>query len=211
MEDRSLAPCWDIQPHLEQKPVMDLLKSIASVLMEVPKHEHRLDCRLITGSREYVWIREHIKIIAKEGTIPELKMVSGRLDFVFAINMVPIQFSKDCIFAPKKKHRLVRNKAESKQLTLFGGNDLEADHDLIWRILAEPYFIEEADEFPQWDVALVGINQYGSSVSEIRYHETVSVPLMDSSDARPDAAYIDDAPLKRRNTTDETVKKDGTV
>ncbi|ARX35363.1 MULTISPECIES: hypothetical protein [Proteus] len=211
MEDRSLAPCWDIQPSLEEKPVTYLLKSIAGVLTELPKHEHKLDCNWINGVRAYGWVKNHIQDTAEEGIIPELKMVYDKLDFVFAINNIPIQFSKDCISEPKKKHRLVRNKAEFKQLTLFGGDDSEAEEDLIWRVLAEPFYIEDTDDYPQWDVALVGINQYGACISEIRYHEAVSVPLMDNSEARPEATDISDAPLKRRNAPDETVKKDGTV
>ncbi|HFJ9806489.1 hypothetical protein [Morganella morganii] len=209
MEEKNLMPCWELQPELEEKPVMVLLRSIAGVLIEIPQHEHYLDSNWSTGVRAYDWVRNYLCLAAEQGTIPALKMISKQLDFVFAINEVPIQFSKDCIGIPKKKHRLVRNHAEFEQISLFGASEPEVD--VIWRVLAEPYYIEETDEYPQWDVALVGINQYGVKISEVRYHETVSVPLNDTSDSRPDEETINDAPLKRRNAPDETVKKDGTV
>ncbi|BET97675.1 hypothetical protein [Xenorhabdus taiwanensis] len=209
MDNRNLMPCWEVQPELDEKSVMCLLKSIAGVLTDVPKHEHHLDSNWSTGVRAYDWVRNHLSFAEEEGTIPGLKMVSKKLDFVLAINEVPIQFSKDCISAPKKTHRLVRNHAEFQQMTLFG--DSEPEIDVIWRIIAEPYYIEETDDFPQWDIALIGINKYGSIISEIRYHETVSVPLTDDSNLRPEAATIEETPLRRRNATDETVKKDGTV
>ncbi|MEX9779309.1 hypothetical protein AB7309_08240 [Providencia manganoxydans] len=209
MEEKNLMPCWELQQELDEKSVMALLRSIAGVLIEIPQHEHYLDSNWSTGVRAYDWVRNYLCLAAEQGTIPGLKMISKQLDFVLAINEVPIQFSKDCISAPKKKHRLVRNHAEYEQMSLFGESEPEID--IIWRVLAEPYYIEDTDEYPQWDVALVGINQYGVKMSEIRCHETVSVPLTDSSESLPEAADINDVPLKRRNAPDETVKKDGTV
>lgn len=64
------------------------------------------------------------------------------LDYVVALNKVPLQFTKDCINNPKKKHRLRRNKVEYEQLSLFG--DVEAEQDITWRVIAEPFYPKRA-------------------------------------------------------------------
>ncbi len=112
---------------------------------------------------------------------PGLEMLSKGLNYVLALNKVPLQFSKDCIDNPKKRHRLLRNKVEHEQLSLFG--DVEAEHDITWRILAEPFITEEeGDELeqslPRWEVALVGFNSYGAQISMVTHQSNVTVPLI---------------------------------
>src|SRR5690606_30851634 len=116
-----------------------------------------------------------------EGTIHGLEMVSKGLDYVVALNKVPLQFSKDCINNPKKKHRLLRNRVEHEQMSLFG--ESESEQDITWRILAEPFISAEEEgeldaTLPRWEVALVGFNAYGAQISMVSHQSTASVPLM---------------------------------
>ncbi|MDA1381853.1 hypothetical protein PCI56_25010 [Plesiomonas shigelloides subsp. oncorhynchi] len=157
LSDNQLAPCWEFQPHLNESNVRRLLAEIASVLEQVYYHRHALDSNWSEGVRAYDWVRNHL--IKNEENIPGLQMVTTSLDYVLAMNKVPLQFSKDCIANPKKKHRLHRNKVERQQLSLFGEN--EAEQDITWRILAEPYLPEDDDDdelqsaLPRWQVAIV--------------------------------------------------------
>lgn len=190
-------PCWECQPYLDEKSVMTLLREIAGVLTTLPYHEHHLDSNWSKGVRAYDWVRNYL--IQSEGDIPGLTMASKGLDFVFAMHKVPIQFSKDDIDAPKKKHRLLRNRVEHEQLALFG--ETEPEQDITWRVLAEPYFIEDEEEggVPSWVVALVGFNAYGAIVSQVLHHAGISVPVMTSGSTEiPAEAVIDDVPVLRR-------------
>lgn len=91
---------------------------------------------------------------------------------------------------------------EHEQLSLFG--DVEAEHDITWRILAEPFITEEeGDELeqslPRWEVALVGFNSYGAQISMVTHQSNVTVPLIPvDSTSLPGEAEIDDALLRRR-------------
>ncbi|MDH1318606.1 hypothetical protein N5C39_09530 [Enterobacter bugandensis] len=213
MSDHQLAPCWEFQPYLAEKNVRQLLAEIANVLEQLYYHKHTLDSNWSEGVRAYDWVRNHL--IQSEGTIPGLEMVSKGLDYVVALNKVPLQFSKDCINNPKKRHRLLRNKVECEQLSLFG--DVEAEQDITWRILAEPFISVEEDgelesTLPRWEVALVGFNAYGAQISMISHQSTASVPLMPlDSNSFPDEAEIGKAHLRRRNKDqDLDVNSNGT-
>ncbi|VEA04358.1 Uncharacterised protein [Salmonella enterica subsp. enterica serovar Sanjuan] len=158
MSDNQLAPCWEFQPYLAESNVRQLLAEIANVLEQLYYHKHTLDSNWSEGVRAYDWVRNHL--IQSEGTIPGLEMVSKGLDYVVALNKVPLQFSKDCIDNPKKRHRLLRNKVEHEQLSLFG--ECEAEQDITWRILAEPFISEEEDgelesTLPRWEVLSLGL------------------------------------------------------
>lgn len=220
MSENQLAPCWEFQPYLAEVNVRRLLAEIADVLEQLYYHRHTLDSNWSEGVRAYDWVRNHL--IQNEGIIPGLEMITKGLDYVVALNKVPLQFSKDCISKPKKKHRLLRNKVECHQLSLFG--DSEAEQDITWRILAEPFLIEtDADQeekdggelessLPRWEVALVGFNAYGAQISMVSHQSTASVPLMAiDSNILPDEAEINKAPLRRRkNDQDLDVSNNGT-
>ncbi|ASM06831.1 TPA: hypothetical protein ACF3P8_002352 [Serratia marcescens] len=220
MSERQLAPCWEFQAYLDEASVMNLLAEVAGVLEQLYYHGHTLDSNWSKGVRAYDWVRSHL--IKNEKNISGLSMVTKGLDFVLALNKVPLQFSKDCIAAPKKKHRLLRNKAEFEQLSLFGGSEPEAEQDITWRILAEPYLsvlsdddIDDDEEItlPRWIVALVGFNSYGAAVSEVRYEPVASIPPMsvDSSDL-PSETDIEEPDLRKRKKgeDDQDVKDNGT-
>lgn len=214
LSDNQLAPCWEFQPHLNESNVRRLLAEIANVLEQVYYHRHTLDSNWSEGVRAYDWVRNHL--IKNEENIPGLQMVTTSLDYVLAMNKVPLQFSKDCIANPKKKHRLHRNKVERQQLSLFGEN--EAEQDITWRILAEPYLPEDDDDdelqsaLPRWQVAIVGFNAYGAPISMVSHQSTASVPLMPlDSSTLPDEAEIGKAPLRRRTKDqDLDVSNNGT-
>jgi len=213
MSNDQLAPCWEFQPYLAESNVRQLLAEIANVLELLYYHKHTLDSNWSEGVRAYDWVRNHL--IQSEGTIPGLEMVSKGLDYVVALNQVPLQFSKDCINNPKKRHRLLRNKVEHEQLSLFG--DIEPEQDITWRVLAEPFISEEEDgelesTLPRWEVALVGFNAYGAQVSMVSHQSTASVPLMPlNSSTLPDEAEIGKATLRRRNIDkDSDVSNNGT-
>lgn len=212
MSDNQLAPCWEFQPYLTENEVRPLLAEIANVLEQIHYHRHALDSSWGEGCRTYDWVRSHL--IQNEGSISGLSMVSKGLDYVLALNMVPLQFSKDCISSPKKKHRLLRNKVEQEQLSLFG--DVEAEQDITWRILAEPFLQEEEESeelestLPRWEVALVGFNAYGAPISKVSHQSTASIPPMPVDSASlPVEAEIENATLRRRNK-DMDVDQNGT-
>ncbi|ECE6263713.1 hypothetical protein T072_23385, partial [Salmonella enterica subsp. enterica] len=100
MSDNQLAPCWEFQPYLAESNVRQLLAEIANVLEQLYYHKHALDSNWSEGVRAYDWVRNHL--IQNEGAIPGLEMVSKGLDYVVALNKVPLQFTKDCINNPKK-------------------------------------------------------------------------------------------------------------
>ena len=110
MNENQLAPCWEFQPYLAENYVRHLLAEIANVLEQLYYHKHALDSNWSEGVRAYDWVRNHL--IQNEDAIPGLEMISKGLDYVVALNKVPLQFTKDCINNPKKKHRLRRNKVE---------------------------------------------------------------------------------------------------
>ncbi|WP_140921175.1 hypothetical protein [Limnobaculum xujianqingii] len=202
MSESELMPSWECQPHLDETSVRNLLTEIANVLTMVPYHTHVLDSNWSIGVRTYDWVRNHL--ILNEGNILGLKMISKGLDYVMTLNLVPIQFSTDSIDSPKKKHRLLRNRVECDQLSLFGKT--EPEQDLTWRVIAEPYFIDETEgdednTIPSWAVALVGINSYGAIVSQVLHMSGVSMPvsLVDNA-IRPEEADIDDVEPRRRNS-----------
>ncbi len=201
MSENQLAPCWEYQSFLSEADVRPLLAEIANVLEQIHLHRHALDSSWSEGCRTYDWVRNHL--IQNENSISGLSMVSKGLDYVLALNQVPLQFSKDCISSPKKRHRLVRNRVESQQLSLFG--EVEPEQDITWRILAEPYLEEgEGEELemalPKWEVALVGFNSYGAQISRVSHQSTASVPLMSADSASlPIEAKIGNATLRRRN------------
>lgn len=213
MSNNQLAPCWEFQPYLAEADVQHLLSEIASVLDQLYYHQHVLDSNWSKGVRAYDWVRNHL--IQNESSIPGLEMLSKGLNYVLALNKVPLQFSKDCIDNPKKRHRLLRNKVEHEQLSLFG--DVEAEQDITWRILAEPFITEEeGDELeqslPRWEVALVGFNSYGAQISMVSHQSNATVPLMPvDSTSLPGEAEIDDALLRRRKKeNDQDVSSNGT-
>lgn len=213
MSDNQLAPCWEFQPYLAESNVRVLLAEIANVLEQLYYHKHNLDSNWSEGVRAYDWVRNHL--IQSEGTIPGLEMVSKGLDYVVALNKVPLQFSKDCINNPKKKHRLLRNRVEHEQLSLFG--ESESEQDITWRILAEPFISAEEEgeldaTLPRWEVALVGFNAYGAQISMVSHQSTASLPLMPlDSNTLPDEAEIGKAPLRRRQKDqDSDVSNNGT-
>ncbi|MGB3255183.1 hypothetical protein [Buttiauxella gaviniae] len=202
MNDNQLAPCWEFQPFLSEEDVRPLLAEIANVLEQVHYHRHALDSSWSEGCRTYDWVRNHL--IQNEGLISGLSMVSKGLDYVLALNQVPLQFSKDSISSPKKKHRLLRNRVEVVQLSLFG--DVEPEQDITWRIIAEPFLQEDEEPeelestLPRWEVALVGFNAYGAQISKVSHQATATMPLMSIDSASlPSEAEIDSAPLRRRN------------
>lgn len=64
---------------------------------------------------------------------------------------------------------------------MFG--DVEAEQDITWRVIAEPFLSEEGDgelesTLPRWEVALVGFNTYGAQISIVSHQSTASMPLM---------------------------------
>lgn len=214
MSERQLPPCWELQPYLAEDSVRFLLSEIADVLEQLYYHRHRLDTNWSEGVRAYDWVRSYL--IQNEGAIPGLKMLSKNLGYVLALHKVPLQFSKDCINNPKKKHRLLRNRIEHEQLSLFGKS--EPEQDITWRILAEPFIseIEEEDDdltLPRWVVGLVGFNSYGVAVSKVLHHTTATIPLMSIDPSYlPTEAKIDDPDLRHRKKNDDLdVEDDGTT
>ncbi|HFI4686549.1 TPA: hypothetical protein ACGP79_004998 [Escherichia coli] len=213
MNENQLAPCWEFQPYLAENYVRHLLAEIANVLEQLYYHKYALDSNWSEGVRAYDWVRNHL--IQNEDAIPGLEMISKGLDYVVALNKVPLQFTKDCINNPKKKHRLRRNKVEYEQLSLFG--DVEAEQDITWRVIAEPFLSEEGDgelesTLPRWEVALVGFNTYGAQISIVSHQSTASMPLMPLDyNTLPDEAEINKVPLRRRTKDkDLDVSSDGT-
>ncbi len=178
MSNNQLAPCWEFQPYLAEADVQHLLSEIASVLDQLYYHQHVLDSNWSKGVRAYDWVRNHL--IQNESSIPGLEMLSKGLNYVLALNKVPLQFSRIASTILKASSSL-RNKVEHEQLSLFG--DVEAEHDITWRILAEPFITEEeGDELeqslPRWEVALVGFNSYGAQISMVTHQSNVTVPLI---------------------------------
>ncbi|WP_224217533.1 hypothetical protein [Escherichia coli] len=101
------------------------------------------------------------------------------------------------------------------QLSLFG--DVEAEQDITWRVIAEPFLSEEGDgelesTLPRWEVALVGFNTYGAQISIVSHQSTASMPLMPLDyNTLPDEAEINKVPLRRRTKDkDLDVSSDGT-
>ncbi len=203
MTQENLKPCYEIQPLLDEVSVNRLLHEIANVLGSLSFNEHELDDKWIKGCRAYAWVKNHLE--ANYRNIPGVAIVSDRMDFVFSLHSVPLQFVTDKVDTPRKRHRLLRNEAEFRQMSLF--SDAEPEQETTWRIFAEKFFDlgnPDEDMLPTWIVSLAGFNSYGAMISKVELHSKVSAPVesTDVSDL-PEAADIPAAPLKRRVKDDQ--------
>ncbi|CQJ66052.1 Uncharacterised protein [Yersinia intermedia] len=212
MNAANYAPCWEVQPFLDEESVTTLLQEIADVLGKLAFNEHELDDKWINGCRAYAWVKNHLDV--NQAHIPGLVMISNRLDFVFTLNAVPLQFVTDRVDSPKKKHRLLRNEVEYEQYSLFG--DSEPEQDIRWRVYAEVFFDEgnqDGNELPTWIVSLVGFNAYGAIVSKVELQSKVTSPISTAvENDLPPVKDIEEAPLKRRGQKDSDQKDNyGTV
>ncbi len=216
---KNLKPCFEINPHLDQASVDILLASIADVLSQLWANKHKFDTNWITGCRAYGWVKEFIE--QNYHTLPGVTVVSTAMDFVFSLNKVPLQFVTDRLDRPRKRHRLLRNEQEQRQLSIFAEED--NSHSLIWRIYAEKFIddVTDKDTPPTWIITMVGLDESGRKVSLYEHVSKVSTPissvpddLLPAQDKQlPAANDIPPMKLKRRVKKEDTDQsgKNGTV
>lgn len=197
-----------VQPLLDQDAVGKLLGEIAYVLNEHQSNRHpELDWSWTDGTTIYGWVKKHIQNMHQEQRYNWLKMNSTRMDFVFSVNNIPMQFTKDCISNPAKKHRLLMNEPEHEQFRLFA--DSEPELEIKWRIMVEQQ-LEDEELVPTWKIALVGFNYYQSIVAMQSIDSSVAViPATSTHIELPEAKDIDVAPVYRRRTDEQ--KDNGSV
>lgn len=197
-----------VQPLLDQDTVNQFLGEIAYALNEHQDYCHpELDWSWTKGTGLYGRIMQYIRILHQKKKYDWLKFVSPRMDFVFSINNVPMQFSKDTISNPSKKHRLLMNAPEYEQFKLFANTEPEIE--IKWRVMVEPH-LEDEELAPSWTIALVGFNQFQAIVAMQSIDSSVAViPATATHVELPEAKDIDVAPVFRRRTDEQ--KDNGSV
>lgn len=216
---KNLKPCFEINPSLDQASVDVLLTSIADVLGQLWANRHKWDTNWITGCRAYGWVKEFIEQNHK--TLPGVTVVSTAMDFVFSLNGVPLQFITDRLDRPRKRHRLLRNEEEQRQISIFADND--TCNSLTWRIYAEKFIddVTDKDTPPTWIITMVGLDESGRKVSLYEHISNVITPVSSASgDLHSNEVKQLPAPnetpatkLKRRSKKENTDQsgKNGTV
>lgn len=216
---QNLKPCFDINSNLDQTSVDMLLSSIAEVLGQLWANKHKLDSNWITGCRAYGWVKEFIE--QNYQTLPGVKVVSTAMDFVFSLNKVPLQFVTDRLDRPRKRHRLLRNEKEQRQISIFDEED--TSNSLIWRVYAERFIddVTDKDAPPTWIITMVGLDETGRKVSLYEHISKVIIPISsapeeltpDQTKQLPAANEIPRTKLKRRSKKDDKDQsgKNGTL
>lgn len=218
-EPLNFTPCYEIQPNLDESSVKILLQTIADVLGSIWFNMHELDDRWITGCRAYGWVKNYLDI--HQGDIPGVKMISTSMDFVFTLNDVPIKFVTDHLDTPRKRHRLLRNEIESRQLSfLFEQESAEQKQytnaeNVTWRIYADKFFdTDDENEPPTWVLTLVGFDLSSQQVSKFELQSKVTTPVQFvNTEHLPAAVETPPAQLQRRvkNDKKQDNEKNGTV
>ncbi|WP_414148706.1 hypothetical protein ACMGGR_09235 [Erwinia sp. BNK-24-b] len=193
---KNLKPCFAINSNLDQASVDILLSGIADVLGQLWANKHKLDSNWITGCRAYGWVKEFIE--QNYQTLPGVAVVSTAMDFVFSLNKVPLQFVTDRLDRPRKRHRLLRNEKEQRQISIFDEED--TSNSLIWRIYAERFIDDVTDQEapPTWIITMVGLDESGRKVS---LYEHVSKVITPVSSAPNDTNLKESKPLPAPNET----------
>lgn len=190
-----------VQPLLDSRSVQTVLEQVLHVLNQAHISRHPdLDWAWTDGTKIYGWVLQHIKNLSASNQYDWLKMISPRMDFVFSLHNIPIQFSKDSINNPSKKHRLLMNKAEYEQYSLFSENIPEQD--VKWRVMVEKSFDDE-EQSPSWIIALVGFNVYNSIIAMQSINSNIAVPVQSTSDNLPQAKPIDKPGVMRRKVDEQ--------
>ncbi len=216
---RNLKPCFEVNPNLDQESVDILLSSIADVLGQLWANKHKLDTNWITGCRAYGWVKEFIE--QNHSALPGVTVVSTAMDFVFSLNGVPLQFITDRLDRPRKRHRLLRNEEEQRQISIFADDD--ANNSYTWRIYAEKFIddVTVKDTPPTWIITMVGLDESGRKISLYEHISNVITPVSSALDdlltneekQLPAANEIPPTKLKRRGKKENTDQsgKNGTV
>lgn len=212
-EPFELKPCHEINQRLDEDSVRFLLQKFADVLGELWFNKHEYDDRWITGCRAYGWIKNYLEANYKQ--LPGVGIVTTAMDFVFTLNSVPLQFVTDKLDKPKKRHRLQKNDAEFRQLSMFDDSEELTEHNVTWRVFAEKFFaINDDNEPPTWILTLVGFDSSNRQVSKFELQSRVSAPVQHiNTDTLPDAVVTPPAQLQRRIKVDkkQDSDKNGTV
>ncbi|EIX4825865.1 hypothetical protein RNM32_002503 [Escherichia coli] len=187
--EQNLQPCFEINPCLDEKSVINLLQQFANVLGELWFHRHEYDDNWINGCRAYGWIKNFL--VKNHKKLKGVAILSTPLNFVFTLNRVPLQFVTDKLDSPKKKHRLCKNDVECRQLSLFE-DDVNFEHDVTWRVLAEKLPSankkDEDIEPPTWLLALIGFDSSNNVVSRYELVSKVHAPVQAANtDVLPEA------------------------
>ncbi|WP_368165470.1 hypothetical protein [Aeromonas sp. R6-2] len=187
---------------LDQDVVNKLLREIAYVLTEHYDCRHpELDSPWVDGTGIYGRVQQHMKNMHAEQRYPWFKMHTMTMDYVFSVFGVPMQFTKDCILKPSKKHRLMMNAPEYHQYRLFA--DTEPETEIKWRVMVEPLHDDE-ELAPSWRIALVGFNQYQAIVAMQSIDSLVVLaPVSAVSEELSEAKDIDVAPVFRRRSDEQ--------
>lgn len=199
---KNLKCCFEINPNLDKASVDILLSSIADVLGQLWANKHKLDSNWITGCRAYGWVKEYIEQNHKN--LPGITVVSTAMDFVFSLNTVPLQFVTDRLDRPRKRHRLLRNEQEQRQISIF--SDEDTTNSLTWRVYAEKFIddVTDNDAPPTWIITMVGLNESGRMVSHYEHVSRIITPV---SSASSDLIEDQDAQLPAPNETRPTKLK----
>lgn len=195
-----------IESRLDQDSINTLLNEFMYVLNEQHNARHaELDWSWTDGTKTYGWAKQHIKNMHDTSKYSWLKMISNNMDFVFSVYGIPVQFTKDCIANPGKKHRLQMNKPEFEQYRLFSKTEPELD--IKWRVIVEKD-IDSDEMSPSWTIALVGFNYFNAIVAMQSIEGFVSsIPVHMVGDDQPVEKEIEAVPVYRRRS-DEQIKNE---
>lgn len=177
---------WLLAPQLQQERLQNITNLIIQVRGEViDRHEPEIgDTRLSLGMRAYECCRSRIIYKDTEGDWPWLSILTHEQRFTFAINGVPVRFSRnDPKHLPDRK--LIPSPEGYAQMSLFKESNKYSD--LRWFLVIDTpydlpvehaYFIgysEYNEIICKWEIPLADIVPVVGEVHEIK-PQPVNVP-----------------------------------
>ncbi|PCJ47667.1 MAG: hypothetical protein COA74_11060 [Gammaproteobacteria bacterium] len=182
---------WSLAPQLEK----ERLQKIASLLIQVrgeviDRHEPEIgDTRLSLGMRAYECCRSRIIYKYNEGEWPWLSILTFQGRFTFAIDGVPVRFSRnDPKHLPDRK--LIPSQEGSIQMSMFEGhNEYSA---LRWFLVIDtPY------DLPVEHAFFIGYSEHNEIICKWEIPLVDTVPVVGAvHDNKPQAVNVPPAKAK---------------
>lgn len=175
---------WELNPELSEERLTDLANFIANVRDEVIElyDEDLGDTRLSLGMRAYECCRSRIINASKDGIFPWLSILTAEGRFTFAIENVPVRFTRnDPKYLPDRK--LVISENAMQQMSLFGNQPYA---ELRWFFVFDTDYKSAADT-----VYFIGYSDLGEIVCQWQIPIEDNVVLIsDVSNTLPQAVEL---------------------
>lgn len=192
---------WKLVPQFKREYIQQLAHLLVQVRGEViDRHEPELgDTRLALGMRAYECCRSRIKFKDADGDWPWLSILTGEGRFTFAIDHVPVRFSRnDPEQLPDRK--LIPSQEGFEQMRLFDHvNDYA--HIRWFLVIDTPY------DTPVEHAYFIGYNEFNEIICKWEIPLSDQVPLISVVDKdKPQAVKVPPAKVKLKLITQKEDK-----